>query len=43
MAEPAFYREQGEAVAAATARLQQLEGELEGAYARWEELAALEG
>jgi len=43
MAEPAFYREQGEAVAAATTRLQQLEGELEKAYARWEELAALEG
>jgi ATP-binding cassette subfamily F protein uup len=42
MAEPAFYREQGEAVAAATARLQLLEGELETAYARWEELAALE-
>jgi len=42
MADPAFYREQGEAVAAATARLQSLEGELEEAYARWEELAALE-
>jgi ATP-binding cassette subfamily F protein uup len=41
MAEPAFYREQGEAVAAAAARLQQLEGELETAYARWEELAEL--
>jgi ABC transport system ATP-binding/permease protein len=43
MADPAFYREQGEAVATATARLQQLEAELENAYARWEELAALEG
>jgi ATP-binding cassette subfamily F protein uup len=43
MADPAFYREQREAVAAATARLQQLEGELEETYARWEELAALEG
>jgi len=43
MADPAFYREQGEAVAATSARLQQLEGELEGAYARWEELSALEG
>jgi ATP-binding cassette subfamily F protein uup len=43
MADPAFYREQGEEVAAATARLQQLEGKLETAYARWEGLAALEG
>jgi len=43
MADPAFYREQGEEVAAATARLQSLEGELEGAYGRWEELSALEG
>jgi ATP-binding cassette subfamily F protein uup len=43
MADPAFYREQREAVAAATARLQQLEGELEEAYARWEELAELDG
>jgi ATP-binding cassette subfamily F protein uup len=43
MADPAFYREQGEAVAATTTRLQQLEGALEAAYARWEELAALEG
>ena len=43
MADPAFYREQGEAVAAAAARLRQLEPELETAYARWEELAELEG
>jgi len=43
MVDPAFYREQGEAVVAATARLHKLEEELEVAYARWEELAALEG
>jgi ATP-binding cassette subfamily F protein uup len=41
LADPAFYREQGDAVSAAKARLEALEKELAGAYARWEELEAL--
>ncbi len=36
LSDPGFYQQGGEAVAAATARLQGLETELEGAYARWE-------
>ncbi len=38
MAEPEFYRESGDQVAAATTRLKDLEAELEQAYARWQEL-----
>ncbi|MFA5516440.1 MAG: ATP-binding cassette domain-containing protein [Desulfuromonadales bacterium] len=41
MADPAFYKEAGETVAAATARLQALEKELETVYARWGELEEL--
>jgi ABC transport system ATP-binding/permease protein len=42
MADPDFYREAGEKITAAKARLEALEGELEVAYARWGELEALE-
>ncbi len=42
MADPGFYREAGEKVAVAKARLETLEAELETAYARWGELEALE-
>jgi len=40
LAAPAFYQQQGEAIAAAKARLAEVEAELADAYARWE---ALEG
>ncbi len=43
MADPAFYREAGDAVAAARKRLEELEGELAAAYARWSELEEVEG
>ena len=43
MADPAFYQGAGSEVAAATARLEQLEGELETAYARWTELEEIGG
>ncbi|WP_290884821.1 ribosomal protection-like ABC-F family protein [Arenimonas sp.] len=36
--DPAFYRQPADAVTAANARLSQLQGELEQAYARWTEL-----
>ncbi len=43
MADPAFYQSgDGEAIASATARMEELNGELEQAYERWEELAELE-
>jgi len=42
MADPAFYREAGETVAAARKRLGEVEKELEESYARWEELDILE-
>lgn len=38
LADPTFYRESGDAVARANARLAALNDELTGAYARWEEL-----
>ncbi len=38
MADPAFYQQSGEAIAAATARFNSLESELQDTYARWEEL-----
>ena len=41
MADPAFYKGEGSAIAAATARLQELGERLEAAYARWEELEAV--
>ena len=43
LADPAFYRQAGEKVAAAKTRLEQLEQELETAYGRWQELEELEG
>jgi len=41
LADPEFYRNAGADVAQFTARLHAVENELEGAYARWEELEAL--
>jgi ATP-binding cassette subfamily F protein uup len=41
MANPDFYRTSGTQVAATTARLETIEAELAGTYARWEELEAL--
>jgi ATP-binding cassette subfamily F protein uup len=41
LAEPAFYRNNGDKVSAAKARLEMLEKELAEMYARWEELQAL--
>ena len=43
LADPAYYRTAGEAVAQLTARLAQLEHELAEAYRRWEELEAVRG
>ncbi len=43
MADPAFYRESGDKVQAAKARLEELETEQSAAYARWEELEAVRG
>jgi ABC transport system ATP-binding/permease protein len=42
MADPSFYKEAGEEVAATQARLDAIEAELEAAYARWGELDAVE-
>jgi ABC transport system ATP-binding/permease protein len=42
MADPSFYKEAGEEVAATQARLDAIEDELEAAYARWGELDAVE-
>jgi ATP-binding cassette subfamily F protein uup len=41
MADPGFYRQPGEQIAARQARLKILEGELASAYTRWEELDEL--
>lgn len=38
LADPAFYQESGDQVAQATARLREVEGDLEMAYQSWEEL-----
>ncbi len=43
MADPETYRQGGGEVTAATARLAEIEGELEEAYARWEELEGKQG
>ncbi|KXX65126.1 ATP-binding cassette domain-containing protein [Marichromatium gracile] len=43
MADPAFYRDAGEAVAATRAELEAVECELEQAFARWEALEARRG
>jgi ATP-binding cassette subfamily F protein uup len=43
MADPAFYREQGEEVPAAMARLEEVDAELARAYSRWEELETRDG
>jgi ATP-binding cassette subfamily F protein uup len=43
LADPAYYRTAGEAVAQLTARLAELERELAEAYRRWEELEAVRG
>ncbi len=43
MADPAFYREEGEAVANARNRLDEVVRELEKSYARWQELEAIDG
>jgi ATP-binding cassette subfamily F protein 3 len=41
LADPAFYREAGERVAAVRAELSQVEQALEGSFARWDELEAI--
>ncbi|MCP5058362.1 MAG: ATP-binding cassette domain-containing protein [bacterium] len=41
MADPSFYKSEGEAIAQSTTRLQELVDLLEHAYARWEELEAI--
>ena len=41
MADPEFYRGEGEAIAAAQRRVKEVEAELSGAYARWEELESI--
>ena len=41
LADPAFYRDRGEEVGPKNARLEEIGGELAGAYARWEELEAV--
>ncbi len=43
MADPAFYRKDGPAIAEAKARLESLESDLASAYVRWEELEGLDG
>ena len=42
LADPQFYQQEGQAVAAARQRLAALENELQTAYRRWEELEAIE-
>jgi ATP-binding cassette subfamily F protein uup len=42
LADPQFYQQEGQAVAAARQRLAALEDELQTAYRRWEELEAIE-
>ena len=41
MVDPAFYRQNGEDVTAAQTRLEQIDNDLEQAYARWEELGEI--
>ena len=41
MADPAFYQQNGESVAAAQACLEQVDSALQQAYARWEELGEI--
>ena len=41
MADPAFYRQNGEDVTAAQTRLEQIDNDLEQAYSRWEELGEI--
>jgi ATP-binding cassette subfamily F protein uup len=43
MADPAFYRKDGAAIAEARARLDAVEADLASAYSRWEELEGLDG
>ena len=43
MADPNFYRQDGDAIADARARLDALEKELANAYERWETLETLAG
>jgi ATP-binding cassette subfamily F protein uup len=43
LADPAFYRDSGNKVAGATARLENVEKEQAAAFKRWEELEALKG
>ncbi|MDK2848335.1 MAG: transport system ATP-binding/permease protein [Desulfuromonadales bacterium] len=43
LADPAFYKEQGDAVSAVRERMMSLEEELAECFVRWEELEALEG
>ncbi|MBW8002187.1 MAG: ATP-binding cassette domain-containing protein [Planctomycetes bacterium] len=42
MAEPAFYKQNGEIIAETNTNLDELESELANAYSRWEELASIE-
>ena len=42
MADPAFYRQDGDAIAEVSGRLAEMEEELAEAFARWEKLAVLE-
>ncbi|MEW6751417.1 MAG: ATP-binding cassette domain-containing protein [Candidatus Latescibacterota bacterium] len=43
LADPTLYQQPGPQIAAVQARLRELEADLAGAYARWEELAAVGG
>lgn len=43
MADPQFFKQDAKEIAAATSHLENLTGELESAYARWEELEELSG
>ena len=42
MAEPSFYKQDGETISKATAELDSFTSDLENAYGRWEELTAIE-
>ncbi len=42
MAEPSFYKQDGETISKATAELDSLTSDLENAYSRWEELTTIE-
>ncbi len=41
LADPAFYKDEGEKVASAKSRMEQLENDLPKLYERWEELSDL--